>query len=117
MDIAGYGNNKTKKLCQDIKYARRNLPDNVSEKLHATINFIQNASTLYDVACIPTYRLHPLTGKRNLELAIDLGKKSGYRIIIVPNPIIDSNVHDSDFHSKCKSVKSIIIKEVSNHYE
>jgi hypothetical protein len=51
IDIIGYGNNKTQKLCCDNKYAKKFLGEIVAEKLFAALNFIESASSLNDIAC------------------------------------------------------------------
>lgn len=55
MQISGYGNNKTKKLCTDPKYANRILGELVSERLSAAINFIENAESMKDIAVMPMF--------------------------------------------------------------
>lgn len=117
MDIVGYGNNKTKKLCSDKKHAKKVLGEIVAVKLFAALNFIESASTLNDIACFPTYRLHQLSGNKNDRFAMDLGRKLGYRLIIKPYPPLNGEDDKLDFNSKCSMVKCILVLEVSNHYE
>ncbi len=117
MDIVGYGNKKTKKLCSDRRQAKKELGEIVSEKLYAAINFIESASTLNDVACFPTYRLHQLLGDKKDLFALDLGRRLGYRLIIKPDPPFSEEENKLDFNSKCSTVKCIIVLEVSKHYE
>lgn len=115
--ITGYGNNKTERLCSDRKEANKRLPDIVAEKLYAALNIIHNAISLNDIACLPTYNLHQLSGDRNRQFAMDLGRKIGYRLVIIPDPPLSEEDNKLDFHSKCKKVKCIILLEVTNHYE
>lgn len=117
MEIVGYGNNKTRKLCSDSKQAKKVLGELVAEKLFAAINFIESASTLNDVACFPTYHLHQLSGGKKDLFAMDLGRKLGFRLIIKPDPPLNREEDKLDFNSKCSVVKCIIVLEVSNHYE
>lgn len=117
MEIVGYGNNKTRKLCSDSKQAKKVLGELVAEKLIAAINFIESASTLNDVACFPTYHLHQLSGDKKDLFAMDLGRKLGFRLIIKPDPPLNREEDKLDFNSKCSVVKCIIVLEVSNHYE
>lgn len=117
MVIVSYGNNKTEKLCSDSKKAKKELGVLVAEKLFAAINFIESASSLNDVACIPMYHLHDLKGDRKGSFAMDLGRKLGYRLIIKPDPPFTDEESKLDFNSKCSVVKCIIVLEVSNHYE
>lgn len=117
MEIVGYGNNKTRKLCSDSKQAKKVLGELVAEKLYAAINFVESASTLNDVACFPTYHLHQLSGDKKDLFAMDLGRKLGFRLIIKPDPPLNREEDKLDFYSKCSAVKCIIVLEVSNHYE
>lgn len=117
MLIVGYGSNKTKKLCSDSKQAKKVLGELVAEKLIAAINFIESASNLNDVACLPTYRLHQLSGDKIGLFAMDLGRKLGFRLIIKPDPPLNHEDDKLDFNSKCSVVTCIIVLEVSNHYE
>ncbi|OPL09834.1 MAG: hypothetical protein AVO34_13105 [Firmicutes bacterium ML8_F2] len=117
MVVVGYGNNRTKKLCSDYKQARKLLGDLAAEKLFAALNFIENASTLNDVACFPAYHLHQLLGTQKDHFALDLGRKLGYRMTIKPDPPLSREDNNLDFNSKCSKVKCIIVVEVSNHYE
>lgn len=117
MDIVGYGNTKTEKLCHDKMLAKKTLGILIADKLFATLNFIESASSLNDIACFPPYRLHQLKGNKKDLFAMDLGRKSGYRLIIQPRPLLDDEDNQLDFHSKCKRITSIIVLEVSNHYE
>ncbi|MGI6144405.1 MAG: hypothetical protein GX092_00435 [Clostridia bacterium] len=117
IDIVGYGNNKIKKLCSDYKQAKKVLGEIVAEKLFAALNFIESASTLNDIACFPTYRLHQLSGNKKDLFAMDLGRKLGYRLIIKPDPPLNPEADKLDFNSKCSIVRCIVVLEVSNHYE
>ena len=83
----------------------------------AAINFINQSSTLKDIASMPTYRLHPLKGDKNNVYAMDLGKKIGFRLLLKPDPPIAESDESLDFTSKCSKVTKVIIMEVSNHYE
>lgn len=112
-----YKSRKTEKICRDKEYARKKYGDLICQKLYAAINYIENAQSLNDIACYPTYQLHQLIGNRANQFAIDLGRKLGYRLIFTPNPPISEEDNKLDFSSKCKIVKSIILLEVSKHYE
>ncbi|MDD2402556.1 MAG: hypothetical protein PHI90_08980 [Clostridia bacterium] len=118
IDIVGYGNNKTEKLCKNKKYAKKELGEKIAEKLESLINFIENATSLNDIAGMPNYHLHDLKRDRKEQFAMDIdGRKSKYRLVVVPDPPLQKNEDKLDFNSKCKVVKCIIILEVSNHYE
>jgi len=111
-----WGSQKTGKLCRDPKKALRELGQLVAEKLLAAIQFLESATTLRDVLCMPIYHLHTVGGKRKSQLAMDLGRKIGYRLIIKPDPPWNEEEEKLDLSSKCQIVSCIIILEVTNHY-
>ena len=117
MVIVGYGNSRTEKLCTDRKKAKKELGELVTDKLFAAINFIESATSLNDVACFTSYRLHQLVGNRKDSFAMDLGKKLGYRLVIKPDPPLSKDEQKLDFNSKCSIIKCVIVLEVTNHYE
>ena len=47
MEIVGYGNNQTRKLCSDSKKAKKDLGELVAEKWFAASNFIESASSTF----------------------------------------------------------------------
>lgn len=117
MKIVRYKNRKIKRLCESRKYAQKHLDKIVAERLAAAIEFIKSAESLNDMANMTNFRLHNLTGNREGQYAIDLGKKLGYRLVFKPEPPLSAQFNHFDFHGKCSLIKSIIILEVSNHYE
>ncbi len=117
MKIVKFGSKRTEKLCCNQKYAQKELGIEVSKRLLAALNFIDSAQTLEDIAQNPTYRLHSLKGKREDQLAMDLGKRTGFRLIITAEPRIQLESQSLDFRSKCRTVKYIIVMEVTKHYE
>ena len=68
-----------------MKKAKKDLPANVAEKLHALINLIESSANLQDIAEMQIYHLHPLQGKREGQYALDIaGRREGYRLISFP---------------------------------
>ena len=57
-----------------MKKAKKDLPANVAEKLHALINLIESSANLQDIAEMQIYHLHPLQGKRDGQYALDIGR-------------------------------------------
>lgn len=109
-----YKNEKIKEICNNLNVAKKKFNKIVAEKLINTIVNLENAENLFDIYCIPNYRLHSLTGNRLGQYAIDLGKKIGYRLIIEP-VVDDSNKNNLlEYYEKVKIIEVI---EVSNHYE
>lgn len=83
--VIQYHDKTVKKLCTDLKKAKKDLPAVTAEKLHALINLIESADNLQDLAEMQIYHLHPLQGKRRGQYALDIaGRKEGYRLVIIP---------------------------------
>ena len=113
-----YKDNKVKKLCTNLKYAKKDLPAHIAEKLHALINFIENADNLKDIDQYQIYYLHPLKGKRIGQFALDIaGRRAGYRLIIIPLDENGNEWKETDINIIYRSTRVIIVWEVSNHYE
>ena len=112
-----YKNKKIEKQCKDYREAKKTYNDNVAEKLHSVINFIENSESLMDVKNMPSFHLHPLSGDRKGTYAIDLGRRLGYRLIVIPldNEQKQWTINDVNEIYKCTSV--VIAVEVTNHYE
>lgn len=112
-----YRNNKTEKICTDIRVAKREL-HSYAEKLHSLITFLENAVTLSDVANIPTYYLHPLFHDRMGLFALDIaGRSVSWRLLIIPLDENGERWETKDVHVIYQSTRSVIVWEVSNHYE
>ena len=113
-----YKDKDVKKLCTDLKKAKKELPAIVAEKLHALINLIESADNLKDIDEMQIYHLHPLQGKREGQYALDVaGRKAGYRLIIIPLDADGNEWKEKDVNVVYKSTEVIIAWEVSNHYE
>lgn len=112
-----YKNNQIRKICNDHSKAVKQLNSRVADRLHEVLDFIDSAEILLDIANMPAYRLHPLLGDRAGTFAIDLIKSSGFRLILIP---IDENgnvYNTSDVNVIYRSSSTIILLEVSNHYD
>ena len=113
-----YKDKKVEKLCIDLKKAKKDLPANVAEKLHALINLIESADNLKDIDELQIYHLHPLHGQREGQYALDVaGRKSGYRLVVIPLDADGNEWKEKDVNVVYKSTEVIIAREVSNHYE
>jgi proteic killer suppression protein len=104
-------------LCTEYKTAKKKLDNIVAEKLMSTINFIENADSLLDVANYLPFHFHELKGKRKGTYAIDLGRKSGYRVILEPQSKDGETIKDEKGFYQYQRIKIVQILEVSNHYE
>lgn len=112
-----YKDNKIRKLCNDHRVAVKQLNSRVADRLHEVLNFINSAENLLDVAKMPAYRLHPLSGDRAGSFAIDLIKKSGFRLILIPVDENENEYTTKDVDIIYRSSSTIILLEVSNHYD
>jgi proteic killer suppression protein len=63
------------------------------------------------------YHLHPLAGKRMGQFAIDLGRKLGWRLIIIPQTVDGETLECGDVNFVYESTEIVLVWEVSNHYE
>ena len=89
----------------------------VAERLHSLINVLESVENLYDIHQMRIYNLHPLCGDREVQYALDLGRRLGYRLVIKP---LDENGkvwNEKDINIIYKATKIIIAWEVTNHYE
>lgn len=101
-----------------MKKARKDLPANVAEKLHALVNLIESSVNLQDIAEMQIYHLHPLHGTRTGQYALDIaGRRAGYRLIIIPIDADGNECKEKDVNIVYRSTEIIIAWEVSNHYE
>ena len=113
-----YKDKKVEKLCTDLRKAKKDLPANVAEKLHALINLIESADNLKDIDELQIYHLHPLQGQREGQYALDVaGRRAGYRLVIIPLDADGNEWKEKDVNVVYKATEVIIAWEVSNHYE
>jgi proteic killer suppression protein len=89
----------------------------VADKLHSLINFLESANNLTDVKNVPIYHLHPLKGDRKGQFAIDIGRKLGWRLIIVPEDNEGNEWNITDINMVYELTSIILVWEVSKHYE
>ena len=80
------------------------------------INILEDSMCLKDILQMPQYRLHSLVGNLKGIYAMDLGKRSGYRLLIIPLDINKERIISNDMGIYTKTV-CVQIEEVSNHYE
>lgn len=112
-----YKNNQIKKICNDHSKAVKQLNSRVADRLHEVLIFIDSAEILLDIANMPAYRLHPLLGDRAGTFAIDLIKSSGFRLILIPIDENGNEYNTNDVNVIYRSSSTIILLEVSNHYD
>ena len=81
------------------------------------IGYIESAENLRDIQVMPQYHLHLLKGKRKDQYAMDLGRKIGYRIILIPLDKNGKQVKNADESSLMIESVNVKIEEVGKHYE
>ena len=105
------------KLCNDRKYALKHIDLKVYKKLSSIINFIESADSLLDIRNYPSYRFHDLEGdKYNDQWAIYVSN-TGYRVHLIPQDSNNNLIKKGDVLPNITSIKIVLIKEVSNHYD
>lgn len=97
--------------------ARKELNVLVAEKLHSLINLLESVESLEDIHKMHIYNLHPLHGDREGQYALDLGRRLGFRLIIIPLNQEGKEWEERDINVIYKSTKIVLVWEVSNHYE
>ena len=107
-----YKDKKIREICENQKKAIKRYNKIIAEKLIFSIEFLKNSNSLKDVADYTNFRLHELKYDRKGQFAIDLGKTTGYRLIIEHITVNRKNETIS-----YESINIVEIVEVSNHYE
>lgn len=113
-----YKNKNVEKKCTKIKDAKKNFQEFGIDVL-AKINIIAQMANFYDIMNYKPFNCHKLNGRFKDYWALDVkGRKSPWRFIVAP---IDENEDivksDDGFYKTAKSLKVILIEEVSKHYE
>ena len=91
-------------------------PEPVKIKLLSIENAIRQATCLQDIARLPQYHFHALKGDRKHEWSIYVGNTS-YRVTLIPCDDDDNEITSGDIMAQCKTIKVVLVTEVSNHYE
>ncbi len=111
-----YKNAKVEKQFSSKYKKSWTYPKQVQVKLESAENFIKNASSLIDVAGYTPFHFEKLKGTRKDEWSIRLGN-TGYRVILYPCDDDGIEIIGGDIIAQCKTIKIVLITEVSNHYE
>ena len=113
-----YQNKKCKRLCTDYSHAQKEIDKRVAEKLHALINYLENASCLYDVACINKYHLHLLHGDHKGLFSVDIvSRDNPWRLILLPLDKSGNRWEIKDINGMYQATSAVLLLEVSKHYE
>lgn len=78
---------------------------------------LESVETLKDIQMLQIYNIHPLEGNRKGQYALDLGRRLGYRLIIIPLDEEGNEFKEKDVNIIYQSTRIIVTWEVSNHYE
>ena len=111
-----YHNSKVKKLCQDYKKAKIELNVEVAEKLHSLIGVLESADNLWDINQMRIYNLHPLQGDREGQYALDLGRRLGFRLVIIPLDENGNELEKKDFTEKI-TISGVIFADEFNSFK
>ncbi len=99
------------------EYIKRwTYPKQVQIKLAAAENFIRNAYSFFDIISFPPFHYERLKGKRRDEWSIRLGN-TGYRVVFCPCDDDGEIIVGGDIMAGCRSIRILLVTEVSNHYE
>ena len=112
-----YRSSKLQKQCSDYCLAKKDFGVEGANKLLSLINFLDNAKNLMDIAVMRIYHLHPLERKRKGQFALDLGRRLGWRLIVIPLDDEGNRWNTTDANIIYKSTTAILVWEVTNHYE
>lgn len=114
--VIRYKNKKAEEQFSSKHQKKWQYPEAVKTKLKATENYIEQASSLLDIVNYPSFRFHLLQGGRKGEWSISLGK-TGYRVTVIPCDENGAQILNGDIIARCRSIKIVMVTEVSNHYE
>lgn len=81
------------------------------------INFIENAVTLSDVRSYLPFQFHELKGKRRGTYSIYLGRKTGFRLILISVGEDGKKIQGVKGSCQFEKIRKVKILEVSPHYE
>lgn len=111
-----YRDKKDEKICGDFRAAVKKIGPIAAEKLLKLINLILAAENLAEVGKF-NYRLHRLSGSRQNQYALDIGRKLGWRLIVIPLDETGAELISDGDALFCQSVKIVLVWEISKHYE
>ena len=99
-----YKTKKLKKECENFSKAKKEYGKQIAEKLFIRIEVLEAAINLEEISMIRSWNLHPLSGKRKGQLAINLTGK--FRLVLTINNEIVEFV----------KVESINLEEIVNYH-
>lgn len=111
-----YRNKKVEEQFNPIYKGKWRYPKQVKSKLIRAENFIRCSNSLFDITNECAFHLEKLKGNRKDEWSIRLGN-TGYRVTLIPCDDEGNLLTSGDILARCKTIKIIMVTEVSNHYE
>lgn len=115
--IIKYDNAQIKKMCNNYVLVKRKYGELVADKLIMALEYINASDTLLDIKNNPIFKLHDLKGNRKGQYAIDLGRKLGFRLILIPLNEKEEQWDNRNINEIYKSTTIVMLLEVTNHYE
>lgn len=107
-------NEKWKEKIEKWKYFSKN-PD-INKKLTLRMEQLNAIPNLYELWLLPQLRMHKLSGDREYEIAIDITKTSGYRIVFKCLNGAEDLISDFLNIEKRKTVTKIEITQIWNYH-
>lgn len=111
-----YKNKKAKEQFDPMYMKAWKYNETVRKRIIKIKEIISVSDSLYDIATYPTFFLEKLKGDRKAEWSIRVGN-TGYRITLIPCDEKENLLIGGDVLAKSKTIKTVMITEVSNHYE
>ena len=117
--IIKYKTGSLKKVCTNLKEAKKKFSGRIPEKLLAAVNYIETADNLRDVVNYPPFHFHDLHRDRKGQYAIDIGgRMSGVRLVLSPLHGNGQSCCNEEVFGACAiTIVSVYLEEVTNHYE
>lgn len=112
-----YRDHRVERLCTDYRQAKKELNVRVADKLYSLLDTLKMGNNLQEIFDLKMYYLHPLKGNREGEFALDLGRRTGYRLVIVPLDDHGNRWEVFDLKKVFCSTRIVLVWEVTNHYE
>lgn len=108
-----------KKEFEDYSKLKRKYSEKIATSLQMLLGFLEDSISLYDVYVMPQYMMELLKGNLAGCYSLTLDKKkSKWRVILVP---LDENEEPirpgDDVINFLKSVKTVAIRSLSEHYD
>lgn len=109
-----YNNNKTKKICENIKEARKKYNEKNGTSLLGIITHIKSSDGIMDIINFPRYNFHKYNNKDIFSIDIG-GRRSNCRLLIELLDKDGKKFEPCNIDEIYEDVKCILIRGVENH--